>query len=104
MAVKKDVCFLDGYHSLGYQQVELRKKSVDFIFGINDFNHDREALGQPEDAACMDAAVGAESQYAAQDSGPCQAPSAGFFDDYLIQQAAVAAVVFADKNPQQRTF
>lgn len=102
--VEENLCFFKSYHALGYQRVQFREEGVNLVPGVDDLHNDRQVLGKAKNAACMNAAVGAETQYAPQCRCPGKTVAAGSFHDFFVEQSAVMPVVFADENPEQHAF
>ena len=91
----------DGEHPFLHHLVEQRDDAVDVLGGVDDLDHDRQVLGQPQDARRVQAGIGAETLDAAQDGRAGEALLANALDDCLVQGLAVPRVRLADEEPQE---
>ena len=71
----------DGEHPFLHHLVEQRDDAVDVLGGVDDLDHDRQVLGQPQDARRVQAGIGAETLDAAQDGRAGEALLANALDE-----------------------
>ena len=82
-------------HALAHQLVELRKKLLDPLGGIDDDHGDGQVLGQAEQATGVDPARGAVALQASEHTGSRQAGLMGPVHDLGVERPVTAPVALA---------
>src|SRR5438477_4628018 len=101
VAVGDEADLLEGHQSLADHGVEVRQEGLDPLGRVDDLDHHRQVLREPEDLGRMDAAVRAEAERAAEDRGAGHAAPARVLDDDLVERASVMLVALADEDAEQ---
>lgn len=99
-SVKANLGLLHGSKSLNDDAVNKGKKRLDFLLGIDNFDHDREIAGQAEDLRRVEPTVCTKALKSTEYRGPGQALLSCLAYDPFVKRHPFVLVTLPDENAQ----
>src|SRR6185437_4833515 len=101
LAILQHLHLLDGDEAAAHHAVEQRQEGVDSLLPVDDLDHHRQILAEPEHLGGMQPARMAEAHRPAQNRGAGQVLLARLQHDRLVERQMLMMVILADEDAQQ---